>query len=492
MSNFKKVISIVTILFLLLVVWHPTVYATPTSRQVEYHAEIKPFGKIDKEIAFPPDHDPFYLHLDFFLSPGTVTADLVGDIIFNQTNRTITLRGRDGNFSADSELRFTGTIEMDFVLTVEFYHLLFGVPSLALVVKTADLVVDLPEIDVHVNGPMPLFEFGKSWEEHAPFNSFLLNGESVTVRARGPDILSKKLSAIDIAGLIVTATTGIPPFAVKVAKKVIKVGLGDSRIRLNAGLTSDFTFSGERITVNDQQVTREEQSVPAPGLDLSQNNYAINTSYVGGYTSKLDLLFRTDIELSFNPLGIVIWEYDKPFAELPINIVPERQNSLTFDSAPDKVVFPIIQMQPVQPRLEPAGRIPHQTLTAVDSTTTVDVSRYFTPANNARTYTVQSNPSSIVRTSTSGSLLTIRARTVNSTSSTTVIVTARDPNGETAEQTIAVTVEVLRDPPCLAVNPLLLISGIGGLLVWKRDQPLKIHVLSYRSIIFLTSGAALA
>ena len=64
----------------------------------------------------------------------------------------------------------------------------------------------------------------------------------------------------------------------------------------------------------------------------------------------LDLLFSADIELSFNPFGIEMWEYDEPFAELPINIVPERQKSLVFDSTPDKISFPIVHTQTPQSR----------------------------------------------------------------------------------------------------------------------------------------------
>ena len=98
MHNFNKITYIVLILSLFMLMDQSVSHSEQIARTVNYRAEIKPFDKIYKEISFPPDHDPFYLHLSFLLSPGTVTADLTGEIIFDQDKGTIMLRGSDGNF----------------------------------------------------------------------------------------------------------------------------------------------------------------------------------------------------------------------------------------------------------------------------------------------------------------------------------------------------------------------------------------------------------
>ena len=170
-------------------------------------------------------------------------------------------------------------------MPVDFYTLLFASPAIGITFGIVDLVFDLPEIEVPVDGRVTVFDLGPHWRDSKSFNSFLLNGESVQITAGVRDILSKKLSAVDLAGVIVTATTGIPPFAVDVAEEAIKIGLGDSRISLNAGLTSNLTLSGEAIIVNGQRVVREGQSIAAPRFDPAQNSYDVNTTYVEDFTS---------------------------------------------------------------------------------------------------------------------------------------------------------------------------------------------------------------
>ena len=436
MHNFKKVRSIVFTLSLLMLMCQSVDSAAQISKPVSYRAEFEPFDKIDKEILFPQNHDPFYLHLSFLLSPGTITADLIGEIIFDRDNGAITLRGSGGNLSADGGINFKGSIEMDFIVPVEFYTLLFALqlPSLALV----DLIFDLPDIEIPVKGSVTVFDLGPHWRESKSFNSFLLNGKSAKVTAGVRDILSKKLSAVDLAGIIVTATTGIPSIAVDIADEVIKTGLGDSRISLNAGLTSNLTLSGEAIIVNGQKVVREGQSTAAPGLDLSRNSYEVNTTYVENLTSDLNLLFSADIELSFNPLGIEIWDYDEPIAELPINIVPEQKRDLDFSTTPNTVVFPIDQT-PANHAPQPVGSIGVRLLTMGGSAARGDISPYFSDTDNDRlTYSAQSDNTSIARVSVSGSEVTITPRGEGSAQ---ITVAAADPGGLTATQTVDVTVK---------------------------------------------------
>ena len=86
----------------------------------------------------------------------------------------------------------------------------------------------------------------------------------------------------------------------------------------------------------------------------------------------------------------------------------------------------------------PVGTIPSQTITA-DGTTTVNAATYFSdPDGDALTYSAASSNASVARTSVSGSTVTITGASVGSAS---VTVTARDPDGLTATQRFAVTVQ---------------------------------------------------
>ena len=85
----------------------------------------------------------------------------------------------------------------------------------------------------------------------------------------------------------------------------------------------------------------------------------------------------------------------------------------------------------------PVGAIPAQSLNQ-GSRATVNASRYFSdPDRDALTYTAASSSAVVARTSVSGSTVTIIGVTAGNA---TVTVTARDPGGLSATQTISVTV----------------------------------------------------
>ena len=88
---------------------------------------------------------------------------------------------------------------------------------------------------------------------------------------------------------------------------------------------------------------------------------------------------------------------------------------------------------------EAVGAIPAQTLTAGGSARSVNAVGYFRdPDGDALRYTARSTRNSVVAATVSGSTVTL---TPLSQGSATVTVTARDPEGLTATQRIAVTVE---------------------------------------------------
>ena len=85
------------------------------------------------------------------------------------------------------------------------------------------------------------------------------------------------------------------------------------------------------------------------------------------------------------------------------------------------------------------GSIPAQTLTAGGRAAAVNVARYFTdPDGDALTYSASSSRTGVVTAAVSGSTVTL-APVAPGTA--TVTVTARDPSGASATQSIAVTVE---------------------------------------------------
>ncbi len=87
----------------------------------------------------------------------------------------------------------------------------------------------------------------------------------------------------------------------------------------------------------------------------------------------------------------------------------------------------------------PTGSIPAQTLAAGGAAASVNVARYFMdPDGDALTYSASSNRTGIVRASASGSTVTL---TPVAAGTATVTVTARDPGGLSATQSIAVTVQ---------------------------------------------------
>ncbi len=85
------------------------------------------------------------------------------------------------------------------------------------------------------------------------------------------------------------------------------------------------------------------------------------------------------------------------------------------------------------------GSVPAQTLTVGGGSTSVNVARYFTdPDGDRLTYTARSSRTGVVRASVSGSSVTLAPVAAGTA---TVTVTARDPDGASATQSIAVTVE---------------------------------------------------
>ena len=464
-SKLKKITSSIVVPLLLLTCYS-VCYSQQVSRLVNYHADFKPFGEgIKKEYAFPNDVDPdkhFQIVFTFQLMPEQIEADVMGTIIFDQENGTIQIRGNDGSLQSKGGLELKGVVKIAFV--IESIPILCDFPltltALCPITIALDHLVDTP---LSITGEVTFLDasditnefFSKivssllpigsltvnpyqTWDESEPFSTLLLN-DDVAVTGGIRELVRAELSAVDVVQLIVAALTTIPPQVSKPFAKIIKLGIGDAAISANLGFLSTATLSGESITVNGVNITRENQTINAPGLDLSQDSYTVNSNYNEDFTYKVDFIASSDVTLEFNPLGIPIWDYKKVIGELPIvPIVSEQEVDLNF--TPNRITFPIAQTSTV-PAVQapvPKGVIQERVFREGGSSQTVNVASYFS-SENPLTYAAVSNPSGIVTTSVSGSRVTIRPR---SAGATTVVVTARDTvnTNLTAIQAISIVV----------------------------------------------------
>ncbi len=467
-SNFKKIASSAIILFLLLTCYS-VCYSQQISRIVNYEAEYQRGDEIKKEYAFPENVDPdkhFQIVFTFELTPEQIEADIAGTMIFDQENGTIQIRGRDGNLQSKGGLSLKGVAKIAFVIEEIPFTSTNPVLIVATFIINQALPIDIEEevvffdavaasASLYSNLVSELLPIGSlniasdlTWDEPKPFSTLLLD-DDVEVKGGIRKLVRAELTAVDVVQLIVAALTAIPPTVSKPLGTVIELGIGNAAISANLGFLSTATLSGESITVNGAKITRENQTIKAPGLDLSQNSYTVNSSYNEQFTYKIDFVATSDVTLEFNPLGIPIWSFEKVIGELPIvPIVPIKDVDLNFTS--NQTSFPITQTSTVSTVQAPVpqGTIPQQVLTDGGSSKTVDVASYFSSDNNL-SYSVSATPSSIVSASVSGSRVTIRPRAPGVA---TVTVTASDTTDTslTAIQTITV---VVRQSGAVIVRP---------------------------------------
>ena len=115
------------------------------------------------------------------------------------------------------------------------------------------------------------------------------------------------------------------------------------------------------------------------------------------------------------------------------------------------------------------GSVPAQTLTVGGGRRRVVVTRYFTdPDGDALTYTARSSRSGVVTTGVSGGAVTL---TPVSAGTASVTVTARDPGGLSATQSISVRVQAAADTADRAALEALY-DATGG-ANWRRSAGWK-------------------
>ena len=461
----KKVMCGVTTL-LLLFVCQSIGFSQQVSQIVNYKAKFQPFDDgIHKTYSLPADVKPekhFQLHFSFDLTPEVITADVAGIMTFDQEKGTLQIHGRDGNLGSEGGMSLEGVVRIAF----EIESIPFVTIDPVLIAATLIINHAIKE-PIPIKAEVPVFtaesvdklfsetinellsqlglslgafqiNLADTWNESESFGSLLLNGESNNVSGGIRDILRYELQTSDVVKLIIRAVTlsvgaPLPGPVINALGIVFEKGMGNAAISGNLGFLSTSELLGESITLNDQKITKENQIIEAPGLDLSQNSYTVNSSYNARLMYQLDFVASSDVWLEFNPLGIPVWNYPKTvIGKKPITIEKEEID-LNFTSA--QTTFPIVRAETADPPIA-VNTIPTQNLTVTGPSETVDVAPYFSSQSDL-TYTEESSNPTVATAQPTGSEITILPQGIGTA---TITVTATDPDGLSAIQTIPVTV----------------------------------------------------
>ena len=328
MYNLKRVTPLTVTIFVLLLccgVHH----AAPVSKSVTYKAEFKPFDdSYTSEQSIPSDPGaPIALNFKFLLSGGTLTAQLGGNISFDQDAQTIVLQGTHGQLHSTGGVQLTGDIVFNTTIPLSIFE-------------------EGASISINHTQKLPKFlNIDKGWNTSEGFSSFLLSGsqpESVTMEAGIPKLITQQISAVKLSaimgGAIVsggTLTTAVSQLVDYLTEYI------DGGIIVNGGVKSNLKLRGERITVNGGSVVSEGQPVPAPGFDPSQDSYRVSSEYEEDFTYALDFAVSADIYANLNVLLLDIFSYEKEIAEAQIPILPEKSFDLAFVTNPNPVIFSI-------------------------------------------------------------------------------------------------------------------------------------------------------
>ena len=289
---------------------------------VTYRAEFIPFGEgLNMKQMFPEGGGALGLECELVFSPGTVTAEVSGEIHFYQETETLLGRGTGGHLSSDGGVILKGGIVMNFMVPLP--EAFFG-----------------EDDSVHINHKVeiPGLSINKGWNESEAFDSFLLGGrhpESVKLDIGIPDVVTIRLSAVEVVSVITSAllSGGTLSAAVKIFVDNLSDYL-DAGISLYGGIASELMLTGKSITVNGSPIMHEGRPIRAPNVDSTQEIYQIESSYDEEFTYTLDFVAGSNAYAKVAVLGgIEIWSYEEPFAENRISIIPKNTFDLNFGGA---------------------------------------------------------------------------------------------------------------------------------------------------------------
>ena len=320
MKRFKSISY--SILTLLLLLNSASIVNSREVIPVTYRAEFIPFGKgLNMKQMFPEGGGALGLECELVFSPGTVTAEVAGEIHFHQEKETLLGLGTGGHLSSDGGVILKGEIVMNFM-------------------------VPLPEAffeeddSVHINHkvPIPELSINKGWNESEVFASFLLKSshpENVKLDIGIPDMVTIRLSAVEVVPVITSAllSGGTLTAAVKIFADNLSDYL-DAGISLRGGIASELTLAGKSITVSGSSIMREGMLIRAPNVDSTKETYQIESSYDEEFTYTLDFVASSNAYAKVTVIGdIEIWSYEEPFAEKRISIIPKNTFDLNFGGA---------------------------------------------------------------------------------------------------------------------------------------------------------------
>ena len=328
MHNLKRVTPLIVTIFVLLLCWGVH-HAAPISKSVTYKAEFKPFGDSHTwEQSIPPDPGaPIALDFKFFLSGGTLTAQLGGNISFDPDAQTIVLQGTHGQLHSTGGVQLTGDIVFNTTIPLSIFE-----EGASISINHTQKLPGFPNID-------------KSWNTSEGFGSFLLSGsqpESVAMEVGIPKLITQQISAVKLSAIIGSAIVSGGTLTAAASQLVDDLTeYIDGGIIVNGGVKSDLKLRGERITANGVSVVNEGQPIPAPGFDPSQDSYRVYSEYEEDFTYTLDFVVSADIYATLNVLLLDIFSYEKELNEAQIPILPEESFDLAFETNPNPVIFPI-------------------------------------------------------------------------------------------------------------------------------------------------------
>ena len=336
MPRFKHIVYIVLISSLLFS--HTPVGNSQEVIPVTYRAEFKPFGGSYKwDQAIPPAGGALGLNFKFLYSPGTITAEVGGDILFDEDDETVSVRGAGGYLSSDGGVTLTGEIFLDFTLPL---------PEL--------FFEDDDEVPITYSTSIPGFrEIQKGWDESVPFNSFLLSGDSVKLDIGVRELVTVQLSIVEIGTTILT-TVGSGGTAAAVASTLADhlSDYVDAGIQFNGGIGSELALAGRAVTVNGASITSEGQPIRAPGFDPAAETYQIRSGYDEKFTYTLDFIASSDFYLSIEVLVGKIWSYE--IAEERFSIMDEQIFDLNFKEVSTPIDVPPEPPEPPDTPSEPS------------------------------------------------------------------------------------------------------------------------------------------
>ena len=335
MKHFKSIIYILILGFLLS---YPPIVNSQKVMPVTYRAEFIPFGKgLTVKETIPPGGGALGLDFELVFSPGTVTAEVAGEILFYEGNETLQLRGTGGHLSSNGSLGLKGSLVMDFIVPLPEA---FFEEDESIHIKHK---VKIPELDININlnisteineiHSLRLRRSNTFFPSNDSWRGFLLG-------RRGGGI-DKRLSAVEVVPIVANAILSDYDGDLPAALRIFVDNLSDylkAGIFLKGAVDYELSLRGKAIIVNGTAVTHESGAVRAPGFDPTEGTYHIQSRYDEEFRCPLDFVASNNAYMKIAVLrGIEIWSYDNQSAEKRVPIIPENTFDLDFGETTSSV-----------------------------------------------------------------------------------------------------------------------------------------------------------